>query len=82
MDEIKQRTVAFNGQFDDCKNEVMNTFGAQFNEYMTSVDNQPGHGIDGKLAPKMKGLHAKIDELIKKVDRSKEETVKFQHELQ
>lgn len=78
LDEIKQRTIAFHGQFEDCKTEVMNTFTAQFNELMTSIDNQPGHGIDSKLAPKMKGLHEKIDQLIKKVDKTKEEALEFQ----
>lgn len=78
LDEIKQRTVAFNGQFVECRDEVMKTFGAQFNEYMTSVDNQPGHGIDAQLAPKMKNLHTNIDALIKKIDKTKEEAIEFQ----
>lgn len=56
----------------------MQTFGAQFNEYMTSVDNQPGHGIDGQLPPKMKSLHANIDALIKKIDKTKDEAIEFQ----
>lgn len=78
LDEIKQRTVAFNGQFVECRDEVMKTFGAQFNEYMTSIDNQPGHGIDAQLAPKMKNLHSNIDALIKKIDKTKEEAIEFQ----
>jgi hypothetical protein len=44
---------------------------------MTSIDNSPGHGIDAKLAPKMKNLHDKIDGLIKKVDRTKDETIEY-----
>jgi hypothetical protein len=58
----------------------MSTFGAQFNEYATSVDNSPGHGIDAKLAPKMKNLHSNIDSLIRKVDATKEETLQFKQE--
>ena len=80
LDEIKQRTVGFNAQFEECKEEVMSTFGAQFNEYATSVDNSPGHGIDSKLPPKMKNLHAIIDALIRKVDSTKEETLQFKQE--
>lgn len=46
---------------------------------MTSVDNSPGHGIDAKLAPKMKNLHDKIDGLIKKMEKTKDETITFKN---
>lgn len=48
---------------------------------MTSVDNSPGHGVDAKLAPKMKSLHDKIDGLIKKMETTKDETVAFKEEF-
>ena len=72
--------MSFHTQFGDCKEEVMQTFTSQFNEYMTSIDNSPGHGIDAKLAPKMKGLHEKIDQLIKKIDKTKVEALEFQNQ--
>ena len=55
----------------------METFNAQFTEYMTSVDNYASHGIDRNLPWKMKSFHTKIDSLMETIDKTKKSAEEF-----
>jgi hypothetical protein len=56
----------------------MDTFSAQLQEYMTSVNNNANYGLDNRLPPIMKTLHSKVDKLIESIDNMKSEALEFQ----
>jgi len=56
----------------------MDTFSAQLQEYMTSVNNNANYGLDNRLPPIMKTLHSKVDKLIETIDNMKSEALEFQ----
>jgi hypothetical protein len=56
----------------------MDTFSAQLQEYMTSVNNNANYGLDHRLPPIMKTLHSKVDKLIETIDNMKSEALEFQ----
>ena len=56
----------------------MDTFSAQLQEYMTSVNNNANYGLDNRLPPIMKTLHSKVDKLIETIDNLKSEALEFQ----
>lgn len=56
----------------------MDTFSAQLQEYMSSVNNNANYGLDDRLPPIMKTLHSKVDKLIETIDNMKSEALEFQ----
>lgn len=58
----------------------MQTFNAQLEEYLTSVDNNPNYGLDIRIAPQMKALHGQVDDLIEKIDKLKKEGQEYYDE--
>jgi len=68
---MKERANAFNTQFTNIKGTVMDTFQNQLKEYMTVVDNNQAFGVDRNMAPTLKKLHNKIDDLITHLDSLK-----------
>jgi hypothetical protein len=49
----------------------MDTFNTQLKEYVTAIDNNPAIGIDRQMAPSLKKLHSKLDDLIAHLDKLK-----------
>ena len=77
LDQLRERADAFNKQFTDIKSTVIQTFGTQIQEYMTSVDVSPAVGVDRNFAPTFKNMHNKIDGLIEAIDKMKTTTLEF-----
>ena len=55
----------------------MQTFAAQLQEYMTSINNEPAYGLDHRLPALMKELHASLDALISQIDTMKSDAKTF-----
>lgn len=77
LDEMKERANAFNIQFANIKETVMSTFQTQLKEYVTAVDNNPAIGIDRNMAPTLKKLHNKVDDLLAHIDKLKNNAADF-----
>jgi len=60
----------------------MDTFHTQLKEYMTAVDNNPAIGIDRQMAPTLKKLHDKIDDLISHIDILKTNALDFKEKYE
>jgi hypothetical protein len=79
---MKERANAFNVQFANIKTTVMDTFHTQLKEYMTVVDNNPAVGIDRQMAPTLKKLHDKVDDLISHIDILKTNALDFKEKYE
>jgi uncharacterized coiled-coil DUF342 family protein len=79
LDEMRQRALAFNQQFDAIKTTVIDTFQATLNEYVSSVDTYPEFGIDRKMGTNMKSIHTKLDALMSTIDQLKANTTEFKN---
>jgi hypothetical protein len=79
---MKERANAFNIQFANIKTTVMDTFHTQLKEYMTAVDNNPAVGIDRQMAPTLKKLHDKVDDLISHIDVLKTNALTFKEKYE
>ena len=55
----------------------MDTFNSQLREYMTAVDSSPAVGIDRRMAPSLKKLHNKVDDLVQHIDNLKTQAMDF-----
>ena len=80
LDSLSTKASGFVTQFDQIKGTVMQTFNAQLEEYLTSVDNNPNYGLDIRIAPQMKALHGQVDDLIERIDKLKKEGQEYYDE--
>lgn len=60
----------------------MDTFQSQLKEYMTAVDNNQAFGVDRNMAPTLKKLHNKIDDLISHIDNLKSNAQNFKEKYE
>ena len=75
--DIAQKTADYEIQFEEVDKAIEGALETQFSEYITSVDQVGGHGVNTRLKKRFQQVEDAIDSLIKHVEKEAKEAEDF-----